>query len=110
MIRRVFNVLFVLLMLAAVGVTYDLKHKAEVAADTNARLEAEIARERDAVATLKAEKSVLTQPGRLQAVVEKYADYFKLAPFSPDQIATIDEIPMRPLPPGTSDDETASVK
>lgn len=110
MIRRVFNVVFVVLMLVAVGITYDLKHKAEIAADKVASLESEIAKEHDAVNTLKAERSVLTQPGRLQAVVEKYANYFQLAPFSPDQIATIDEIPMRPLPPGTSDEETASVK
>jgi cell division protein FtsL len=110
MIRRIFNVVFIALVLLAVGVTYDLKHKAEMAADKNARLETEIASERDAVATLKAEGSVLTQPGRLQEVVTTYADYFKLAPFSPDQIATIDEIPMRPLPAGTSPDSTASVK
>ena len=92
MIRRVFNVLFVVLMLTAVGITYDLKHKAEVAADQNARLEAAIAKERDAVATLKAERSVLTQPGRLQAVVEKYATYFQLAPFSPLKGPTTSEV------------------
>jgi hypothetical protein len=32
-------------------------------------------------------------------VVDKYADYFQLAPFSPQQVATIDEIPMRAVKP-----------
>ena len=40
---------------------------------------------------------MLTQPGRLQSVVEKYADHFQLQPFSPSQIATIDEIPVKPI-------------
>jgi hypothetical protein len=45
---------------------------------------------------LKAEWSMLTQPARLQATVEKYADHFQLQPFSPEQISTIGEIPMKP--------------
>jgi hypothetical protein len=98
MFRRIFNFLLLTVMIVGAGVTYDMKHKAEIAADRNARLEAEIARDKDAVQLLRAEWSLLTQPSRLQAVVDKYADHFHLQPFSPAQIATIDEIPMRPAP------------
>ncbi|MEJ0097787.1 MAG: hypothetical protein WDM84_07510 [Bauldia sp.] len=98
MFRRIFNFLLLTVMVVGAGVVYDLKHKAELAADHNARLEADIARDRDAVALLRAEWSLLTQPSRLQTVIDKYADHFQLQPFSPTQIATIDEIPMRPAP------------
>lgn len=95
--RRIFNFLLLVAMLIGAVVTYDMKHKAEVAAAEVARLQAEIAKEKDALALLKAEWSLLTQPGRLQSVVAKYADHFRLEPFSPKQIATIDEIPMKPV-------------
>lgn len=95
MIRRIFNLMLLALMIVGAAATYDMKHKAELAADKVARLQAEIARDRDAIAVLRAEWSLLTQPGRLQSVIDKYADHFQLEPFSPKQIATIDEIPMR---------------
>jgi len=109
MFRRVFNFALLAIMIVGAMVTYDMKHKAEVAADTVARLQVDIAKEKDRLAILRAEWSVLTQPSRLQSVVEKYADHFKLAPFSPDQIATIAEIPMRPATAGKPIDETASI-
>lgn len=98
MIRRAFN--FILIGLAIIGavVTYNMKHKAEVAAEHVARLQANIAKEKDAITLLKAEWSVLTQPGRLQEVVQAYADHFQLVPFSPQQIARIEDIPLRATP------------
>ncbi len=98
MFRRVFNVLLLALMIVGAAVTYDMKHKAEMAADKVARLQAEIAKEKDAIQLLRAEWAVLTQPARLQSVVDKYADYFKLQPFSPKQLATIDDIPLKQAP------------
>jgi hypothetical protein len=99
MIRRIFNFLLLALMIVGAGVTYDMKHKAEVAAERVAKLEADIARERDSIALLRAEWAMLTQPGRLQDVIEKYNAYFKLEPFSPKQLASIDDIPLKPVPP-----------
>jgi hypothetical protein len=98
MIRRIFNFVLLLAMIIGAAVTYDMKHKAEMAADKVARLQADIAKEKDKLALLRAEWSLLTQPSRLQSVVAKYADHFQLQPFSPTQIATIDEIPLRPAP------------
>lgn len=99
---RIINLLLLAAMIVGAVVTYEMKRRAESAADQVAALQAEISGERDKLAALKAEWSLLTQPGRLQAVVDQHADYFRLAPFTPDQIATIDEIPMRPV--GTTDD------
>jgi hypothetical protein len=95
-VSRIFNLVLILAMLAGALVTYDMKHKAEMAADHVATLRSQIAKEKDQIALLKAEWSVLDQPARLQGVVDKYADHFKLQPFSPTQIASIDQIPMRP--------------
>jgi hypothetical protein len=102
MIRIVNLVLLVAMIIGAV-VTYDMKHKAEKAAERVARLEGQIAREKDAMQLLRAELSMLTQPARLQAVVDRYVDYFKLAPFTPSQYATLDEIPMKSV--GPADEE-----
>jgi hypothetical protein len=93
---RLFNGLLLAAMIVGAVVTYQLKREAEIAAADVARLRGEIAAEREAVALLRAEWSMLTQPGRLQTVVEQNPDRFRLAPFSPAQIATIGEIPMRP--------------
>jgi hypothetical protein len=98
MFRRIFNFVLLALMIVGAAVTYDMKHKAEMAADKVARLQSDISKERDKLALLRAEWSLLTQPGRLQSVVDKYADHFRLQPFSPKQIATIDEIPLKSVP------------
>jgi hypothetical protein len=94
---RVLNLVLLAAMLAGAAVTYDMKHKAELAAEKVASLEADIAREKHSISLLKAEWSLLTQPSRLQATVEKYADHFKLQAFAPSQIATVDEIPLKPI-------------
>jgi hypothetical protein len=94
---RIFNALLLSVMIIGAGITYDMKHRAEEAANRVAGLKADIARERDAVSVLKAEWSMLSQPGRLQTVVARYADHFKLAPFSAAQVATLQELPMKPV-------------
>jgi hypothetical protein len=106
MIRRIFNFVLLLAMIIGAAVTYDMKHKAEMAADKVARLQADIAREKDKLAILRAEWSMLTQPSRLQSVIEKYADHFQLQPFSPKQMASIAEIPLRPVPAPVPSSET----
>ena len=94
---RIVNLVLLVVMIIGAVVTYDMKHKAEKAAERVARLEAQIAREKDAMQLLRAELSMLTQPGRLQAVVDRYVDHFKLAPFTPSQYATLDEIPLKSI-------------
>jgi hypothetical protein len=98
-IYRLFNLFVVLAMIAAAVVTYNLKHEAESAANRVARLHAAIAKEREAIALLKAEWSVLSQPGRLQQLVERYEQHFQLEPFAAAQVATLDEIPLRAVAP-----------
>ncbi|KAB2866666.1 MAG: hypothetical protein F9K43_15485 [Bauldia sp.] len=95
--NRIIGVVLVLLMIAGAAVTYDMKYRASVAAQRVARLHAAIGKEKEAIALLKAEWSVVSQPGRLQAIATRYQDHFRLEPFSPSQVATLDEIPLKPV-------------
>jgi hypothetical protein len=94
---RVFNLILLAAMIVGAVATYNMKHKAELAADRVATLQSDVAKEKQRITMLKAEWSLLTQPARLQATIEKYADHFQLEPFSPEQIASIDEIPLKPV-------------
>ncbi len=94
---RIFNAVLLTVMIIGAGITYDMKHRAEEAANNVARLQTAIARERDAISVLKAEWSMLTQPSRLQSVVTRYSDHFDLQPFAASQIASMAEIPEKPI-------------
>lgn len=94
---RTLNIALIALMLGGAGVVYHLKYEAEKASNRVAKIERKIGQERDAIATLKAEWSLLNQPKRLQELVEKYHSYVELDPLDPMQIGSIDEIPFRPV-------------
>lgn len=96
---RIVNLVLLAVMLVGAAVTYDMKYRAETAADHVARLQAEIAKEKQTIQALKAEWSLLDQPGRLQALVDRHADYFKLQPFASNQVVTLDQIPRKPAEP-----------
>lgn len=99
MIFRILNLALVTAMIAAAVITYNLKHETEKAANRVARLHSSIAKEHEQIALLKAEWSVLSQPGRLQQLIARFQEHFRLEPFSANQVATLDEIPLRPVIP-----------
>ncbi len=92
---RAFNLILLAGMIAGAIITYDMKHRAENSAEEVARLRSDIAREKAEINLLRAELSMLMQPGRIQAAVEQYPERFGLVPFSPNQIGLIEEIPLR---------------
>jgi cell division protein FtsL len=96
---RILNAVLLAVMVTGAAITYTMKHDAEAMANRVGQLAANIAKEREAIGTLKAEWSMLTQPGRLQQVIEKYADHFRLQPFAVSQVAEIGEIPLKPVMP-----------
>lgn len=99
--KRGWNIFWVCLMIAVAVVTYAMKDSAGRAADHVMQLRAEIAREKQQLAVLKAEWGVLDQPSRLQVLVERYADYLGLKPLDVHQLARLDDIPGRgPMPVG----------
>lgn len=96
---RMINFLLIALMLLGAGVVYDLKYEAEKATAKVARINHKIDGERDAIATLKAEWSLLNQPKRLQELTERHHAYLELDPLEPTQIGSIDDIPFKPAVP-----------
>ncbi len=95
--ERIFNAVLLAIMVGAAAVTYTIKQNAEAMANHVAQLAASIAKEREAIATLRAEWSMLVQPGRLQNLISHYADHFELQPFSADQVVSLADIPEKGL-------------
>jgi len=96
---RVVNLVLLAIMLVGAAVTYDMKLKSEKAAEKVFQLENAVEEQKDAIQILRAELSMLVQPGRLQVAVEHYADHFKLEDFDRSQYATVDEIPLKMTSP-----------
>ncbi|BBE74500.1 cell division protein FtsL [Oharaeibacter diazotrophicus] len=97
--KRTVNALLVALMVLSAAAVYDMKYEAELAAENVHKVERDIERERAALSLLKAEWSVLTQPGRLQDLAERHADILKLTPMTADHIVTLADIPAKPVEP-----------
>jgi hypothetical protein len=92
---RTLNLLLIAFMLVGAAIVYDFKYEAERATAKVAKIGRKIEVERDAIATLKAEWSLLNQPKRLQDLTERYRSYLELDPLDPTQIGTIDDIPFK---------------
>lgn len=107
--KRILGSLLILAMIGGAIATYQIKNETEALTEKVARLHASVAREREEIAMLKAEWSLLTQPSRLQALVAKYQEHFMLEPFLVSQVATLDEIPMRPEPEEKAADPIAEL-
>lgn len=101
--------LIVMLMIAGAAFTYDTKHRAEKAADAVVALRSQVDQQKAALRLLKAEWSVLTQPARLQALVEKYKTQLGLQTADVNQFVTIDQVPMRGIDTGPSKETTAGI-
>ncbi|MCX5578232.1 cell division protein FtsL [Kaistia terrae] len=100
---RGLNVIWVALMIAGAVLTYAMKDRAGRAADHVMELRREIAREKELLNVLQAEWSVLDQPARLQELVGRYGSYLHLVPLDVRQLASIEEVPDRPIEvPGAS--------
>ncbi|WEK49856.1 MAG: hypothetical protein P0Y66_19530 [Candidatus Kaistia colombiensis] len=100
---RALNVIWVAFMVAGAVFTYALKDRAGRAADHVMELRRDIAREKDLMNILQAEWSVLDQPSRLQDLVQRYGSYLHLAPLDVRQLASIADVPDKPIEvPGAS--------
>jgi hypothetical protein len=94
---RYVNALLVFLMVLSAAAVYDMKYEAEVAESTIAGLTRDIANEQADISLLKAEWSVLTQPARLQDLVDRYHEFLQLQPLTPNQIGSLVDIPEKPV-------------
>jgi hypothetical protein len=95
MIRFVHLIVVAALVAAAVDV-YKIKFESTVQAERAAKLSAEIRRERDAIAALRAEWAQLENPARIEALAQRH---LVLKPLDPAQIGQIEHLPERPPMP-----------
>jgi hypothetical protein len=91
------------LVTAAVDV-YKIKFESTVQAERVAKLRAEISRERDTIAALRAQWAKLDNPARIQALAQRH---LPLKPIDPAQIDSLDHLPERPPAPAIEEAATA---
>ena len=103
MMRFVHLIVMAALVAAAVDV-YKIKFESTVQAERVAKLAAEIRRERDAIAALRAEWAQLDNPARIQALAQRH---LALKMLDPAQIEQLDRLPERP--PAPPPDAIASI-
>jgi hypothetical protein len=80
------------LILAAIFV-YKIKFDSTLQAERVGKLASELRRERDALATLRAEWAKLDTPGRIQGLAFRH---LALRPIVPTQFDNLDQLPERP--------------
>jgi hypothetical protein len=98
MIRTTDIALFTLMIVAAAG-TYKIKAEANSKQNEIRRIEKQIAYEEDTIDLLEADWSMLTQPERLQKLVEKHAGELSLQPIEAHQVVSVKDVPQRGVAP-----------
>jgi hypothetical protein len=100
---RLLHALVIASLVVSAAWVYKIKFEATSQAERVSKLRAEIRRERDATAILRAEWAQLDRPDRIQALAGRH---LTLRPAEPSQHDRLDNLPERPtpiVPPGTAD-------
>jgi len=107
MVMRFVHVVVVAALVAAAVDVYTIKFESTVRAEHVAKLAAEIKRERDAIAALRAEWALLDNPARIEALVRRH---LAIKMLDPAQIEHLDSLPERPpVPAGPQPDAIATI-
>ena len=107
MIMRFVHLIVVAALVVAAVDVYTIKFESTVRAEQVAKLAAEIKRERDTIAALRAEWALLDNPARIQALVQRH---LALKMLDPTQIVHLDSLPERPpVPVGPQPDAIATI-
>lgn len=101
---KTLDIVLIAIMISAAAWTYKVKHEAETIESEMAQVERRIALEKETIALLEADWTLLDQPQRLQQLASAFDGDLQLQPLRPDQIVEPDELPARPVklvPEGT---------
>jgi cell division protein FtsL len=90
---RVLNICVIGALVLAAADVYTIKFESTRQAQRVAKLRLEIRRERDAVASLRAEWAKLDNPARIQALARRH---LQLRPLEARQVDPLDNLPERP--------------
>ena len=98
---RVLHVLVIGILIFAASTVYKIKFDSTRQAELVAKLHDQIRKERNAIASLRAEWARLDTPGRIQGLAERH---LKLQEAKPTQFDSLDALPARPqIPPQGAD-------
>ena len=89
---RFLHLVAILGLIASAGYAYSIKYETLYEAEQVAKLRSRLAKERDAIAVLKAEWQHLNKPDRLQAAADRHLE---LQPMAILQLARLSELPTR---------------
>lgn len=95
---RVLHILVIAALIMAASFVYKIKFESTLQAERVATLHGQIRKERNAIASLRAEWARLDTPGRIQGLAERH---LHLVPAKSTQFDSLDNLPPRPpaLPP-----------
>jgi len=90
---RLLNFMVIAALILAASFVYKIKFDSTLQAERVAKLAGELRRERNAIASLRAEWARLDTPGRIQGLAERH---LALQPIVPTQFDSLDRLPDRP--------------
>ena len=102
MVMRLLHLIVMAALVCAAVYVYKIKFDSTLQAERVAKLRSEIRRERDAIATLRAEWSQLDNPIRIQGLAQRH---LALKPIEATQFDALNRLPERPAdaPPDLND-------
>lgn len=92
---RLLNILVIAALILAASFVYKIKFDSTLQAERVGKIAAELRRERNVIATLRAEWSRLDTPERIQGLADRH---LKMRSIVTSQFDTLDRLPERPLP------------
>jgi cell division protein FtsL len=100
---RLLNLGVIAALVLAAAYVYDIKYQSTLRAERVVKLRQDIRRERDAIASLRAEWAKLDSPPRVQALAKRHLMLKPLEPAQYDTLATLPERPTPIVPPDSND-------
>lgn len=94
---RTIDIILILVIVSAAAVTYRIKSDSEEQLRQVRILERQIAQEEDAIDLLKADWSLLTQPSRIQRLVDAHKDELELQATDSTQVTGLEAVPEKGL-------------
>ena len=98
---RFLHLIVIVALVNAAAYVYKVKFASALQAERVAKLTADLAHERDAIASLRAEWAQLDNPTRIQGLAERH---LKLKPIDASQFDDLAHLPDRPAAPTGLDD------
>jgi hypothetical protein len=94
---KTFDIIMIMIMISAAAVTFRIKAESEAQLREVRNLERQIANEEEAIDLLEADWSLLTQPARIQKLVDAHKEALGLQATVSRQVTGVDAIPEKGL-------------